>query len=718
MKIRFSYFFWIISLALGLMMFIYLAQLFTNRNIKGLKKGNREAAISFTVRNSLQEIVNIVFVLETKLLTKKIAASVATGIKDSLTLIGYNASVLSKLNIDTSSRKMLQQLSEQVNREVSFSYQILAAADKKNQLIYKTLTDSLKQIKLSDSIYNTSLIISKQLEKVLQQTLDKNTLNSRNLSVYNKILALIAIAAILILATIIINRHSWQLKLIADLEKANRQVKESAIIKEQFLANMSHEIRTPLNAIKGFSGLILQTDLNAEQQQHAEIIETASNNLLEIVNDVLDISKIESGKLQLEIKEFNLHETLQLLQLMFANAAANKKINYHWHIAETIPVELLGDADHLNQILINLISNAIKFTPYGHVNLLVEEIKKSGNKIWLQFKIEDTGIGLSEDKLEKIFERFYQVRNTGTTLQKGTGLGLAIVKNLANLMGGDVTAQSHTGKGTVFTVQLPFDINPVRTSTNVPDILSLAMRQFKNTNVLVAEDNTINQLLVGYLLKKYGITPVFVQNGWEVIEKLQQEHFDLLLLDIQMPVMNGYQTMRKIAELNLHVPVVAMTAYVMPGDKEKCLAAGMDDYISKPINEIYLQKILNRYLGNKMATAADIEKTDAGYFLLNLSGGDKQMAETILKEVFTELQKEKTKLQYMPVVEQNRDKLRAFCHHLVSTISPLGNETAAMKTISSLQLALTASGWDKNIPLLVSSLKEQLDNLQLQKFIS
>jgi signal transduction histidine kinase/CheY-like chemotaxis protein len=713
MKTRFSYFFWIIVLALGLMMLIYLAQFFTNRNVAGLQKGNREAAITFSIQNSLQEIINIVFSLETRLTKSKIAKDNLNGIKDSLTLIGYNTSILSKLNLDTVAENMFQRLNKEVANMVSVSQGLITAIEKDNISMQKQYIDSLDGLQMSDAIYNTAIQTTKLLENKLQTTLHQNTLNSRSLSTYNKILALIAIAAILILATIIINRHLWQLQLIGDLEKANAQVEKSAIIKEQFLANMSHEIRTPLNAIIGFSGIITQSQLTNEQKQYIDIIENASNQLLQIVNDVLDISKIESGKLQIEARELNIKDILQMFESMFGNSAREKKILYECTIDEDMPLELIGDRDHLTQILNNLISNAIKFTSSGYVKINAREINRVGTKTWIQFKVEDSGTGISADNVDRIFERFYQVANKDGSLIKGTGLGLAIVKNLADLMGGEVTLESQLGKGSLFTVTLPFDINSNKEiiKDDSQDALLMDL-QFNNVKILVAEDNRVNQLLVKYLLNKYAIEPVFSQNGWEVIETLQQETFDLLLMDIQMPVMNGFQAMEKIKELNLELPVIAMTAFVMSGDKEKCLDAGMDDYLSKPISELQLQQVLLRFLSKKQVLVNESENLSSEDFLVKLAGGDQEMANIILKEVKKQLRVEIQNLEDLRYQETEVPKLRGFCHHLVSTISPLGTDTPAMKCIKNIQQKLSSNYTPSEIRPLFNELKKELENLR------
>ncbi|MFZ1306978.1 MAG: histidine kinase dimerization/phospho-acceptor domain-containing protein, partial [Ferruginibacter sp.] len=316
MNSRIGYNFWILSLTIVLMLLILAAQLYTIKNIKGLKTGNQEAAAIFTINNRLQEIVNTAAVLETRL-TRQNPGKINTGaITDSLAAIGYNVSVLEKLNVDTGTRKNFIKLNTFISRQVAVSFKIIEATESGDIQSKKLYTDSLALLNSGDSIYQTAINIEKGLETKLKNTFNSNTEASQKLSTLNKIFALIAIAAILILGTIIINRYRRQVRLIEALEKANDEVKKSAMIKEQFLANMSHEIRTPLNAIKGFSRLLQQTDLNEEQHKFSDIIENSSNNLLHLVNDILDISKIESGEMTVDQKEFDLKRMLQTLESM------------------------------------------------------------------------------------------------------------------------------------------------------------------------------------------------------------------------------------------------------------------------------------------------------------------------------------------------------------------------------------------------------------------
>jgi signal transduction histidine kinase/DNA-binding NarL/FixJ family response regulator len=709
MKYRFTYFFWILLLAVGLMLLILAAQVFTDRNINGLKSGNKEAAITFTINNSLQELVNISFALETRLAQKNTSKQELTAIKDSLAIIGYNASVLQKLNLDTQTRKLFSDLNYFISQQVIFSYKNIDAIESGNVSLKDKLTDSLVRLNFSDSIYSTAVAIGKQLEKKLQTTLNQNTEVSRRLSALNKTLALIAIIAILILGTIIINRHLRQLQLIKDLEKANAEVQKSAMIKGHFLANMSHEIRTPLNAIKGFSWLMQQTPLTKEQKQYADIMQNSSNNLLQLVNDILDISKIEAGKMVIERKPFVLSKLLQTLELMFMNEANGKELDYSCLMAENVPEALKGDEDRLYQILINLVGNAIKFTPKGYIRVSVEHMSEIETATWLRFIVEDSGIGIAPDKTAIIFERFQQINDNPETPQQGTGLGLAIVKELCILLGGDITVQSKLDEGSVFTVTLPFEIAAEKMQPDTAtEQIPVTYPDLSFSKVLVAEDNKVNQLLMKHMLKLYGIEPEFRENGIEVIELLSQQLFDLLLLDIQMPLMDGYQAAKEIRKRNMAIPVVAMTAYAMPEEKEKCIAAGMDNYIAKPLNEQELYNILQTYLKLPADIAEQGKKEIFQNFLMNISGGDRKMADIILTEVKKQLPEEIQKLDEI-ISQKNIENLSVICHHLISTISPLGNDTVPLNKIAIIQKAIAGHAETEKVLHLAVALKADLN---------
>jgi len=710
MKNRIGYNFWILSLTIVLLLLILAAQLFTIKNIKGLKTGNQEAAVIFTINNRLQEIVNTATDLETRVASENPDKKNMQAITDSLAAMGYNASVLEKLNMDTGTHNNFVKLNNFISRQVAISFKVMEATATGDKIVSKRYSDSLIGLKTGDSIYQTAINIEKGLESKLKNTFNSNTEASQQLSTLNKIFAIIAIVAILILGTIIINRHLRQVSLIAALKKANEEVKKSAMIKDQFLANMSHEIRTPLNAIKGFSRLLQQTTLNADQQKFSEIIEDSSNNLLNLVNDILDIAKIEAGKMVVEQKEFDLKRMLQTLESMFMNTAKEKQLDFSWTIDENVPQFLLGDPDRIYQILVNLVSNAFKFTNKGFIRIAVSNLFENEKEIRLQIKVQDSGIGIPLKKHELIFERFQQAGNPQENIQKGTGLGLAIVKNMATLLGGSVAVKSAEGEGSVFTVALPFVKNiagsAVAETAGAADSLAVT---FTGAGVLVAEDNHVNQLLISRLLKPYGIKPVIASNGMEVLALLKDQQYDLLLLDIQMPLLDGYKTCAAIRKTGNSLPVVAMTAYVMDAEKEKCRAAGMNDYLAKPLDEAELKNILLKYLAGTIKPSGTTNEINNNSFLLQLAGGDEQMAEIILTQVKEEIPGEIAKLKKI-ISEKNIAALPAVCHHLISSISPLGNNSFVMKKLTALQKMMADMETENEILKSTEALAAELEN--------
>lgn len=709
MKTRIGYYFWILSLTVVLLLLILAAQFFTIKTVKGLKSGNQEAAVIFTINNRLQEIINTAAVLEARVATENTDKNSMQAINDSLAAMGYNVSVLQQLNVDTNTRKNFIALNKFISRQVAMSFKVMEATESGNETSKKRYADALVRLHSGDSIYQTAINIEKGLEAKLKNTFNSNTEASQKLSTLNKIFALIAITAILILGTIIISRYRRQVSLIKALEKANDEVKKSATIKEQFLANMSHEIRTPLNAIKGFSRLLQHTALNVEQQKFSDIIEDSSNKLLNLVNDILDIAKIEAGKMTVEQKEFDLKRMMHTLEAMFLNTAKEKQLDFSWQIDEDVPQFLQGDPDRIYQILVNLVSNAIKCTKRGFVKVCVSTSLENAKEISLQFKVQDSGIGIPLKKQEMIFERFQQAGNSEESIQKGTGLGLAIVKDIAALLGGSVSVKSAEGEGSVFTVQLPFIKNVTEEKmVSAFKTIDNSVVTFSGAKVLVAEDNNVNRLLIETLLKQYGIEPVIKENGKDVLEVLKNQQFDLLLLDIQMPVLDGYKTCIAIRESGNAIPVVAMTAYVMDAEKDKCRAAGMNGYLAKPLDEGELKNNLLKYLAAFIQPAEQPDKTHASNFLLQLAGGDEKMAKMILSQVKKEIPGDIEKLKKI-IKEENISALPAVCHYLISSISPLGNNSSAMQKLIGLQKKISDKESDKEIIKSTAGLIDELE---------
>jgi PAS domain S-box-containing protein len=392
-----------------------------------------------------------------------------------------------------------------------------------------------------------------------------------------------------------------------ELEKANIELKAAKKIadlanqtKSQFLATMSHELRTPLNAIMGMAHLALRTDLTHKQCDYIEKIDTASQSLLTIINDILDFSKIEAGKLTLENTAFSLDNVLEHLLDMLKIKADQKNVSLSFEILPNTPRQLSGDSGRLGQIILNLISNAVKFTEQGEIVMTVAAKSIDDNSVTLIFTVRDTGIGMTTEQLTRLFQPFSQADSSTTRKYGGTGLGLTICKQLVTLMGGSIQAESVYGKGSTFTfhVILSLALNDALTPADKNEQPNFLMPTFNAQRVLLVEDNEINQQVAMELLTSMGLQVRVANNGQEGLTLALAEPFDLILMDIQMPVMDGLTATRLMRAENTlkNIPIIAMTAHAMLGDKEKSLAAGMNDHLIKPIELNKLIAVLNRSL--------------------------------------------------------------------------------------------------------------------------
>ena len=404
-------------------------------------------------------------------------------------------------------------------------------------------------------------------------------------------------------------RDITERKRLEELRIAKEAAEKTSQSKNVFLANISHEIRTPMNAIIGFSNLALQNDLSPKLKNYLDTISISARNLLRLINDILDFSKIEADRLEMESAPFRLDEVIKNTSDLVSLKAQEKGIQFLVSVGENVPVELTGDPFRLSQILLNLANNAVKFTQAGHVLISVEALEIAGENCQLKFSIKDTGIGMSKEQIARLFKPFSQADSSVTRRFGGTGLGLAICKHLVEMMGGRIQVESLMDQGSTFYFTLDFIHRPSQSQPIwvADSVLNRqkrqktredALRDIHGAFILLVEDNIINQQLTTEILKETGVQIEIANNGREALEQLQKRNYDLILMDVQMPVMSGLETTILIRENPQwqDIPIVAMTAHDTASDKEKCLASGMNDYITKPLDTDLLMSILAQWI--------------------------------------------------------------------------------------------------------------------------
>lgn len=677
---RFSYF--IISSFILCSILLIAVQINSARNTKELIKNNNTLLSELRSSNHLREIDRDILGVESR-----IRASIATndtthleGIDQKIKQIKNFLDSLSVDNEDLEEEKLIQRLG-------------VLAQDKmrtKGKLLHRY--DSLGNMDDESSIANPrARMISNEITDITAKIYQKRQVRMvelRNLSqemghrakLYDISLLVLLIVSGAVIGYHIIRQFKRQHILIQELDIAEKNASVAAQTKENFLANMSHEIRTPLSGILGFTNLLQKRPLDETSAEFVTAIQHSGENLMTIINDILDLSKIEAGMMRITPGIFSINGLLDSVETLFSERVKEKKLTISSKVDRSIPDTLVGDATRLTQILVNLIGNAIKFTHQGTVSIEVYNKQQNENQVTLGFKITDTGIGIDKEKLTEVFERFNQGEDSTTRNYGGTGLGLSIVKKLILLQQGDIEVSSEQGKGTTFSFYIPYEIAkeqlnavPAPNINQFKDLSNTALR------VLVVDDNAINQSLMKHLLSQWNIDFEMASNGLEAVEYLQKNDCDLVLMDLQMPQMDGYTAVQQIREiLKLDLPIIAMTAHALPGEREKCLSRGMNEYISKPIKEEELFKLIANFgLKEPKSEPAAVIKDNTAFTCIDLtymesvSGGNKSFEQTVTQQFIDNVPPH---LDQLIAAYQNEDfkmvKLRA--HDLQSSAAIMG----------------------------------------------
>jgi len=511
-----------------------------------------------------------------------------------------------------------------------------------------------------------------------------------------------------------------------DLVEARIEAEQSAHSKEIFLANMSHEIRTPMNAIMSMANQLAKTNLEPQQEFYLETIHTASKSLLVIINDVLDLSKIDAGKLSLENIGFNLIDVLQNAMQVITHKGEEKGLDLNnFHFDGNIAPVLIGDPYRLNQVLLNLMTNAVKFTEKGSVDLNCRVIADKPNSQVIHVSVIDTGIGMDAAFVEHLFDKFSQENESVSRKYGGTGLGMSICRELIEQMGGEIFVESVKGVGSTisFVVELQkgaADDMPEKAETEFSEDFLIGKK------ILVTDDNDLNRLVASILLLDFGATVMVAENGEIALEMIARENFDVILMDIQMPVMNGYETTKKIRKLGNTIPIIALTASAIKGEREKCIAAGMNDYITKPINEEEFLKTIDKWIvsgddvqPNNFEIEQLIQENDMLYDLAGLRTISKGREAFVKKMV--DMFCEQTPITVQEMIDAFRtndlEQMGAIAHKLKSNIDNLSIfpiqkiirdiETAGRENLDDSSLSASLKTVQATILQVVEKLKEE-----------
>jgi signal transduction histidine kinase/DNA-binding NarL/FixJ family response regulator len=693
---------------------IIFVQYNSSKNIHNLITGNKKLLNELNVGDQLREAERDLLSAEIRL-GRTIATNDTSYLLQANTLLAGAHALLDSLRImndQDSTIRNINQLSKLADEKLMLKNLIMDTYRQGRRISPDSFRAIMKRRSFTIEVNNFSRRIYISRQRLLDSLSLSINSSGRRAQRWNIVMVLIVVVSGGILFWYIISRIRSQNLLIHQLDASEKKVREVSRIKENFMANMSHEIRTPMNAILGFTNLMKARNQDPELEEFIEAIGQSGQSLLTIINDILDASKIEAGMMRIESTPFRVRSLIQSVQTMFAGEMQKKGLDFTTVIDKLVPEMLFGDPVRLTQIIVNMIGNAVKFTSEGAIRIAVDNKGRKENQFILGFVISDTGIGIAKEKLPDIFDRFRQAEDSITRKYGGTGLGLAIAKDLILLQGGEIEVESEPGKGSIFRFTIPYEIGvePLRAPA-ITKPTGSGYADHRHIRVLVVEDNEMNQSLLRHLLTGWNLSFDTARNGMEALEKLRTGVFDLVLMDVQMPGMDGYTATREIrTKLKLDTPILAMTAHAFPGEREKCLSYGMNEYIAKPIRENELFGLIARLTG--------IDGNLDGSLDGNLDRGRSDLKKGMVKE--TPAAYQLIDLQYMREISGgNKDYERSVTEQFMEVIpidlnaleSALGN-----MDLDTLRRTAHTMRTDVAIMGLLERMQPFLDTLEHEKF--
>ena len=680
----------LVTFLTAILLIVFL-QYNSKRSINQLIYGNENLLEELTLKNNLQLLQTGIVTLESKVRGTIIEESAidSNHLDQEIKSIQLSLEQLDKLQSDKMIAPLIIQLNRLVNAKITYNRNILDSLIKKGKRSAELSINTKYGKRLTDSIKEVAGQIDHVHQGTVTSLIEKADNDGRKAKTLGTTMALMAALASIFTFGYVVYKVRQQQQLIGKLNASEKKVREVAKVKENFLANMSHEIRTPMNAILGFTNLLQRKKLDNESTKYVQTIQKSGENLLAIINDILDLSKIEAGMMRIESAPFSLRGLVHSIETMFKAKMDEKQLKFSASIDDSIPDTLEGDSIRLTQILVNLIGNSIKFTSEGGIEIKITNEGVNDKTVKVGIDVSDTGIGIENSKMQNIFERFHQAEDSVTRKYGGSGLGLSIVSDLVRLQRGNMRVISEPGKGTTFILEIPYKISTDQISQLAPVISNRVFGPgFNNKLILVVEDNEINQSLIRHLLNNWELNFDIVNNGREALAKLQTKNYHLILMDIQMPEMDGYTATQEIRnKLKLGIPIIAMTAHAFAGEREKCLSYGMNEYISKPIREEQLHKLIAQFtevknsdgLANKQVTKSRIE----AYQYINLqymkevSLGNKEYERTVTEQFIEAIPID---LQLLESAADVKDyaAIKQTAHNMKTSVSVMGlNERLA-----------------------------------------